>query len=80
MKVFMCYRSGGYAGGLAVVAANSGEEAFDVFHNGANEWMLYTVNGIQESIYYKRDGWFEMPILSADTIVQKVIAEGGYTE
>ena len=42
--------------------------------------MLYTENGIQESIYYKRDGWFEMPILSADTIVQKFIAEGGYTE
>ena len=81
MKVFMCYRSGGYAGGLAVVAANSIEEAFDVFHhNGENEWMLYTENGIQESIYYKRDGWFEVPILSADTIVQKVIAEGGYTE
>ena len=36
MKVFMCYRSGGYAGGLAVVAANSSEEAFDVFHNGGN--------------------------------------------
>ena len=80
MKVFMCYRSGGYSGGLAVVAANSSEEAFDVFHNGGNEWMLYTENGIQESIYYKRNGWFEVPVLSADTIVQKVIAEGGYTE
>lgn len=81
MKVFMCYRSGTHSGGLAVVAANSREEAFDVFHhNGGNKWMLYTVNGIPESIYYKRNGWFEVPILSADTIVQKVIAEGGYTE
>ena len=30
MKVFACKRYGGYSGGLAVVAANSAEEAFAI--------------------------------------------------
>ena len=34
MKVFMCKRDGGYSGGLAVVAANTKDEAFEVFHSG----------------------------------------------
>ena len=81
MKVFMCKRSGGYSGGLAVVAANTRDEAFDVFHhNGENEWMLDGLGADQDSYYYKRADWFEIPILSADTIVPKVIAEGGHTE
>lgn len=78
MKVFMCKRAGGYSGGLAVVAANTREEAWDVFHhNGENEYMISTSG---DSYYYPRRDWFEEPILTADTIVPMIIAEGGYSE
>lgn len=41
MKVFMCQRQVGYSGGLAVVAANSKEEAFKVFFEDEdNDWMV----------------------------------------
>ena len=33
MKVWMCKRSKGYSGGLAVVAANTKEEAIRTFFN-----------------------------------------------
>lgn len=91
MKVFMCKRDGGYSGGLAVVAANTKEEAFEVFHSSKGyEWMAdcsdietgeYTEDLSRcNSYYYRREDWFEVPILTADTIVPKVIEEGGYTE
>jgi hypothetical protein len=91
MKVFMCKRDGGYSGGLAVVAANTKEEAFEVFHSSkCYEYMVdhsdietgeYTEDLSRcNSFYYRREDWFEVPILTADTIVQKFIAEGGYTE
>lgn len=91
MKVFMCKRDGGYGGGLAVVAANTKEEAFEVFHSSkCYEYMVdnsdietgeYTEDLSRcNSLYYRREDWFEVPILTADTIVPKVIEEGGYTE
>lgn len=78
MKVFMCKRYGGYSGGLAVVAANTRDEAFEVFHhNEENKYMMSTKG---DSYYYPRSDWFEVPILTADTIVPTIIEEGGYTE
>ena len=35
IKVFMCKRDGGYSGGLAIVAANTKDEAFEVFHSSS---------------------------------------------
>lgn len=91
MKVFMCKRRGGYSGGLAVVAANTRDEAFEVFHSSKDhEWMLdnmdfetglFTIDITRcDSDYYKREDWFEVPFLTADTITPRLIEEGGYTE
>lgn len=91
MKVFMCKRNGGYSGGLAVVAANTKEEAFDVFHSSKDYCYMvdhsdcdtgyYTEDLSRcDSFYYRREDWFEIPILTADTIVPKIIEECGYTE
>ena len=49
MKVFMCTRQGGYSGGLAVVAANSVEEAFKTFYKKvANlvDWKDYDYKSV----------------------------------
>lgn len=91
MKVFACKRYGGYSGGLAVVAANSAEEAFDVFHSSEKyNWMLdfldqdsleYTSDMNRgESYYYKRKDWFELPMLIANVEQPQIIVEDGYTE
>jgi hypothetical protein len=91
MKVFVCKRREGYRGGLAVVAANTKEEAFEVFHShpdyedmlnrwDADDWHYEEDIKKCDSEYYPRDGWYEIPILSADTIVPKIIAEDGYSE
>ena len=91
MKVFACERTGGYSGGLAIVAANSKEEAFIVFHTDSlYDWMLDN-NDIEteeftsdinrcNSYYYKREDWFELPILTANVEQPCIIAEDGYTE
>lgn len=91
MKVFACKRDGGYSGGVAIVAANSAEEAFAVFHQDINyDWMLdnmdmetgeYTsdVNRC-DSYYYQRKNWFELPMLTANVEQPSIIIEDGYTE
>lgn len=90
MKVFMCKRSGSYSGGLAVVAANSKEEAFRVFHE--NEDYEHLVDCTDEngnytadinkcdSYEYRRANWFECPLLTANVDKPQVIEEDGYTE
>lgn len=86
MKVFMCKREGGYSGGLAVVAANSAEEAFKTFFEDPdNYWMVnkwghtddYTV---WISDYYPLEKWFECDKLTANVDKPCVIMEDGYTE
>lgn len=91
MKVFACERTGSYSGGLAIVAANSKEEAFIVFHTDSRyDWMLdnqdietgeFTsdINRCN-SYYYKREDWFELPILTADVDTPCIIIEDGYSE
>ena len=88
MKVFMCQRQGGYSGGLAVVAANSAEEAFKTFFD--YDWMVdkYDVDTCEftddctkwRSDYYPIEEWFECKVLTANVAKPCVIMEDGYTE
>lgn len=91
MKVFMCKRQGGYNGGLAVVAANSKEEAFKTFFEDEKyDWMIYkydedTYEYIDDctkwrSDDYPIDKWFECKTLTANVEKPCVIMEDGYTE
>lgn len=90
MKVFMCKRVGDYSGGLAVVAANSCEEAYIVFHTDKRyKWALeyFDEDGnysedplVVNSREYPRESWFEVPSLVANVDKPMVIDENGYTE
>jgi hypothetical protein len=94
MKVFMCKRQEDYSGGLAVVAANSAEEAFKTFFEDEyNEWMVnkwthtddYTKEYTDDytkwhSDYYPLEKWFECKVLTANVENPCVIMEDGYTE
>lgn len=84
MKVFMCQRQGGYSGGLAVVAANSAEEAFKTFFEDEDyDWMVdkFTDDFTKwRSDYYPIEEWFECKVLTANVDKPCVIMEGGYTE
>lgn len=91
MKVFGCKRSGGYSGGLIIVAANSLNEAFGTFaKNDKYEWMIdwydfdtskitKDVTKVDSNIYPRCD-WFEIPELVANVDNPRVISEDGYTE
>ena len=91
MKVFGCKRSGGYSGGLIIVAANSLNEAFETFAaNKIYEWMIdwfdFDTGKIIEDVAkvdsnaYPRDNWYEIPELVANVDSPRVISENGYTE
>lgn len=92
MKVFACKRLDDYSGGLAIVAANSKEEAFNVLHSDKRyDWMVdwyfddeqcrYVEDlDKSDSYYYKRKNWFEMPMLTANVSEPQVLEEGGYAE
>lgn len=94
MKVFMCQRQMDYSGGLAVVAANSAEEAFKVFFEDEDyDWMVkkwirtdeYTKEYTEDSTkwrsdYYPIEKWFECKVLTANVDKPYVIMEDGYTE
>ena len=92
MKVFMCERQGGYSGGLAVVAANSKEEAFKTFFED-DRYATYFVDKYDldnyelledatqwRSSYYPLEAWFECKHLTANVDLPCVIAESGYAE
>lgn len=94
MKVWMCKRTddfGGYSGGLAVVAANSKEEAFKIFFEDMNyTWMVNKIDVETgdyfedytkwKSYYYPLERWFECKELTANVDKPCVIMEDGYTE
>lgn len=82
-------RTGGYSGGLAIVAANNAEEAHkvycfsdpntDYFDKDGN--YCNPLNSVTFSNYdYKPDGWKEVPCLTADVTEPTFIAEDGHTE
>lgn len=89
MKVFMCRRQCIYSGGLAVVAANTKEEAFKTFFEDPDyDWMAtkYDIDTYEytddvtkwRSSYYPLDNWFECKTLTANVDKPCVIMEGGY--
>lgn len=81
MKVWMCKRSKGYSGGLAVVAANTKEEAIRTFFND-KDYRDLAVN-IDGKIYpweYFEENWYECTLLTANVCAPCVIDEDGYTE
>lgn len=93
MKVFMCQRRGCFSGGLAVVAANSREEAFKTFFEDKDyAWMVdkyiyddfsceYTDDYTKwHSNYYPIGDWFECEVLIANVDKPCVIMEDGYSE
>lgn len=92
MKVFICKMVEDYQGGLAVVAANTKEEAFETFFSDRDTvwWLLdridretgqYTDDVTRcDSKFYPRADWQEIPILEADTIVPRIIAESHHIE
>ena len=79
MKVWMCKMDYPYSGGLAVVAANSKEEAFRVYHsNEEHSWEYDEYN--DDGYYYPKDNWFLCESLTANVEEPCVIMEDGYTE
>lgn len=84
MKVFMCRRQSGYSGGLAIVAANSKEEAFKTFFEDKDyAWMVYKCDDDYtkwHTWHYPLDKWFECKALTANVDKPCVIMEDGYTE
>lgn len=93
MKVFACQRQGSYSGGLIIVAANTKEEAFNLFvHDSALNWMVDACNAdgewrdvddedaIISSYYYPLEKWYEIECLTANVTKPQIIAQGGYTE
>lgn len=90
MKVFINKRTGGYRGGLAVVAANTPEEAHKTFFSNpdyeylCNKWdenFNYTDDITEwETFEYHLNDWKECKFLTASVNKPCIIAEGGYTE
>lgn len=89
MKVFINKRNGGYSGGLAIVAANSAEEAHKTFcfnhpivaFFDAKDNYCSKEEAVSWSCpYYEADGWKEVPYLTADVTEPCLIEEDGYTE
>jgi hypothetical protein len=79
MKVWMCKRDGSYSGGLAVVAANSKEEAFDIYHKDPEHDWEYE-ECFDDGYCYQRENWFECKQLTANVDKPCVIMEDGFTE
>jgi|GEM_PF-2806942 hypothetical protein len=85
MKVWINKRTGGYSGGMILVAANSAEEAHKIFHSDPNlDWMWYNItwemHPYVEDNYSQPENWEEMPMLEANVDKPQVLAEAGYTE
>lgn len=72
MKVYINHRTGGYSGGLIIVAANSPEETHGT--------MFKDLPCEFDSMQYKFENWEELQGISYDGDKQKMIAEGGCTE
>lgn len=70
MKVWVNYREAGFSGGMILVAANSEEEAHEVFHADERyKWMWDDINWenppFEEDMYYQPENWKQMPMLDA---------------
>lgn len=72
MDVYINKRTGGYAGGLIVVAANSPEEAHGV--------MCASDKGDIYEYHYEAAGWERLDNVVANVNNPQILAEDGYTE
>ena len=92
MNVYVCGFSGGYCGGLVVVAANSADEAYKVVKNDKELELLfdhvdkngnYTENrdDWQEgyNCYHRVDFWL-LKVVTADVERPQILAEVHYEE
>ena len=82
MKVFGCTRDGCYSGGIILVAANSIEEAIDVYRNDSdyNYQWYEDEDGYLYCDCYPFKKWREYPQLSYNGDEPCVILEEGYSE
>lgn len=91
MKVFINRRVMPYSGGLAVVAANTPEEANEVLlEKSPNDVSRYDKYGNEtgeecECVHkshwaYKYDNWEELPGVIVECAVPTFLAEDGYSE
>ena len=87
----MCNRQGCYSGGLAVVAANTKEEAFATFFADTDyDWMVCKIDPIThkwtddaskwKTDIYPLEYWFECKVLTANVKKPRVIMEDGYSK
>lgn len=80
MKVFANRLHGGYQSGLILVAANTVEEAIETFHSTVELSYMFSKysDGKFEEFYYQKDGWHELPKLTANVAKPQVIIEESY--
>lgn len=72
MDVYINKRTGGYAGGLIVVAANSPEEAHGV--------MCASSRGDILENHYEAAGWEQLDDVVANVEYPQILVENGYSE
>lgn len=87
MKVYKNIRKPGWSGGMILVAANTKEEAIEVFRADPKYEYLhdyitweFDTPPYWDEHYYPEDTWEEMPMLTANVDKPQVLAEEGYTE
>lgn len=88
-KLFASKRSGGYCGGLIVVAASTIDEAYQTYidwvESTDNAHLLYERYEYGDGsvdVYdrYPKDTWYEIPDVKVICDAPQVIDEDGYTE
>lgn len=91
MKVFINRRVASYSGGLAMVAANTPEEANEILlKEFPDHVIMYDKDGYgtdeeEECVYkshwaYKYDNWKELAGVTAEYAVPTFLVEDGYSE
>lgn len=82
MRVWFNTRTGGWSGGMILVAANSAEEAHETVHNDSRFSYLYSKksDGTYRDLYYMLSDWEEIPTLTYSGSKPCVIMEAGYSE
>lgn len=92
MNVYVCRFTGGYCGGLVVVAANSADEAYRIVKNDKDLCLFFTcfdddgnyIENIddwgEESCCYHRDNFYLLKCVTADVERPQILAEDHYEE
>lgn len=90
VKVYVCRFSGGYCGGLVVVAADSADEAYKVVKNDNDLYWLFNcvdddgnfienIDDREEGTHcYHRDGFYLLKGVTADVERPQILAEDHY--